>query len=194
MAQQNAKIQEVIVTTLSEAGEAHSAPMGIIEQDGQIIIQPFKPSTTYDNLKRQSHCVVNFIDDVRVFAGALTGHRDWPTIACDNIEGRYLAQALSHIEVEKVAFEDTDPRAKLTGKIVNDVMHKPFRGFNRSQSAVIEAAVLTSRLHMLPAEKIQQEMAYLKIAIDKTAGDNEREAWQWLVTKITDAGVELGDS
>jgi len=37
---------------------------------------------------------------------------------------------------------------------------------------------------MLPAEKIDTEMKYLAIAIDKTAGPNEREAWSWLVARI----------
>jgi len=191
VAQLNSKIHEVIVTTQSEQGEPHAAPMGVMEQDGQVIIQPFKPSATYNNLKRDPYCTVNFTDDVRVFAGALTGHRDWPVQPCEVIKGCYLEQALSHIELERVAFDDSDPRAKFTGKIIRDVTHAPFRGFNRAQSAVIEAAVLTSRLKMLPAEKIQQEMAYLYIAIDKTAGDREWEAWQWLVEKITSAGIEL---
>ena len=37
---------------------------------------------------------------------------------------------------------------------------------------------------MLPPEKVDSEIAYLKIAIDKTAGDAEREAWQWLLQAI----------
>jgi hypothetical protein len=191
VAQQNKKIYEVIVTTLSEEGDAHSAPMGITEADGHIVIQPFKPSATYNNLKRHRQCAVNFTDDVRVFAGALTGRRQWPTLPCHQIEGQYLEQALSHIELELIGFEDSDPRAKFTGSIISEVTHVPFRGFNRAQNAVIEAAVLTSRLHMLPAEKIQQEIDYLKIAIDKTAGDNEHEAWGWLMAKIEEHGIEL---
>ena len=47
-------------------------------------------------------------------------------------------------------------------------------------AAVIEGAVLISRLRMLPAEKVDSELAYLQIAIDKTASDEEREAWGWL--------------
>lgn len=191
MAQQNKQIHEVIVTTLSEDGTAHSAPMGIFELEGQIVIQPFKPSATYNNLKRHRQCVINFTDDVRVFAGALTGRRHWPTLPCQKIEGQYLEQALAHIELELVGFEDTDPRARFIGSIINDVTHRPFRGFNRAQNAVIEAAVLTSRLTMLPLEKIQQEINYLKIAIDKTAGEREQEAWHWLMTKIAEAGIEL---
>jgi hypothetical protein len=60
------------------------------------------------------------------------------------------------------------------------VQHAPFRGFNRAQAAVIEGAVLVSRLHLLPAEKIDTEMQYLQIAIDKTAGPDELQAWEWL--------------
>jgi hypothetical protein len=37
---------------------------------------------------------------------------------------------------------------------------------------------------MLAAEKIDSEMRYLAIAIDKTAGPHEREAWSWLVERI----------
>jgi hypothetical protein len=193
VAPQNKRIQEVIVTSMAQDGMAHSAPMGITESEGQIIIQPFKPSTTYNNLKRHRQCTINFTDDVRVFAGALTGRRNWPTLPCEQIDGQYLEQALAHIELELVGFEDNDPRACFTGNIVKEVMHAPFRGFNRAQNAVIEAAVLTSRLNMLPLEKIQQEISYLKIAIDKTAGDRELEAWHWLMAKIKDAGVVLTD-
>lgn len=193
MAQLNSKIHEVIVTTLNGDGKAHSAPMGIEEVNGHFLIKPFKPSTTYNNLKQHRQCTVNFTDDVRVFAGSLTSRRDWPTLDCQKIEGQYLAQALAHIELEIVDFDDDDPRACFKGAIVNDVIHSPFRGFNRAQSAVIEAAVLVSRLTMLPKEKIQQEIAYLKIAIEKTAGERELEAWGWLMTKIKDTGIELDE-
>ena len=49
---------------------------------------------------------------------------------------------------------------------------------------MVEAAILVSRLHMLPIEKIDAERAYLQIAIDKTAGPQEREAWQWLCEAV----------
>jgi hypothetical protein len=75
----NSKIHEVIVTTLSDENKPHSAPMGIKEVSGHFLIQPFKPSATYENLKQHRQCVINYTDDVRVFAGSLTGSRDWPT-------------------------------------------------------------------------------------------------------------------
>ena len=191
MAQLNKQIHEVIVTTLSKTGQPHSAPMGITEVSGHFLIQPFKPSATYENLKNHRQCAINYTDDVRFFAGSLTNRRDWPTLPCHQIEGQYLEQALAHSELEIIDFVDGEPRTSFTGEIVNEVIHAPFRGFNRAQSAVIEAAVLTSRLHMLSAEKVKQELRYLTIAIEKTAGDRELEAWGWLMTKIKDAGIEL---
>ena len=193
MAQLESKIHEVIVTTLSEDGGAHSAPMGISEVNGHFLIQPFKPSATYENLKRHRQCTINYTDDVRVFAGSLTGRRDWYTLPCQEIEGAYLAQALAHTELEIVSFDDDNPRACFEGAIVCEQTHAPFRGFNRAQSAVIDAAILVSRLNMLPVEKVQQEIAYLSIAIEKTAGPRELEAWGWLMTKVKDAGINLNN-
>lgn len=191
MALLDSKIHEVIVTTLSIDGTTHSAPMGISEVNGHFIIKPFKPSTTYDNLKRHRQCTINYTDDVRVFAGSLTGHRDWPTLPCQQILGQYLKQALAHSELEIIGFDDDNPRASFKGKVVYEQTHAPFRGFNRAQNAVIDAAILVSRLDMLPVEKIQQEIAYLTIAIDKTAGSKELEAWGWLMARIKEAGIKL---
>jgi len=67
---------------------------------------------------------------------------------------------------------------------VHEVTHAPFVGINRAQAAVVEAAVLVSRLHMLPQHKIDTEMAYLQIAIDKTAGAAEHEAFGWLLDAV----------
>lgn len=64
------------------------------------------------------------------------------------------------------------------------VSHAPFLGFNRAQAAVVEAAILATRLGMLPREKIDTELAYLQIAVDKTAGPVEREAWDLVTAKI----------
>jgi hypothetical protein len=70
--------------------------------------------------------------------------------------------------------------------VVFEAAHAPFKGFNRAQGAVIEAAILASRLHMLPREKIERELGYLQIAVEKTASPREHEAWRLIVEKIED--------
>jgi hypothetical protein len=67
---------------------------------------------------------------------------------------------------------------------VHEAAHSLFRGFNRAQAAVIEGAILVSRLHLLPFEKIETEMAYLSVAVQKTAGPAEQEAWSWLIERV----------
>lgn len=177
-------IFETIVVTRSETGEVHITPLGVREQDGLTVLAPFRPSITLDNLLATRSASVNLTDDVRVFAGCLTGRRAWSLTASSKIATPRLEVALTHRELETVRIEDDEIRPRVYCRVVAECAHAPFRGFNRAQAAVIEAAILVSRLHMLSSEKIDAERAYLSIAIDKTAGPAEREAWGWLMEKI----------
>ena len=179
-------IRESIITTLREDGSAHIAPMGVHETDQGLMLAPFKPSATLDNLLRDRCATINYTDDVRVYAGCLTGHRDWPTLPTDVIAGIRLKDCLSHTEVKVRTHEDDEIRPKFYCDVVHEQTHKPFHGYNRAQSAVIELAILVSRLSMLPAEKIDSEIEYLLIGLEKTAGLREREAWDWLMAKVSE--------
>lgn len=186
-------IHETVVTTLSTHGTAHVAPMGVRFEGEQVILMPFRPSITCDNIVATRCAVVNFTTDVRIFAGCVTGRRDWPTLPAGDVPCARLAGALAHAELRLVDTRDDPLRPVLTMQRVIDATHGPFTGFNRAQAAVIEGAVLVSRLHLLPREKIETEIAYLKIAIDKTAGPDEHEAWQWLTDAIA-THYERGES
>ena len=177
-------IYETVITTVNRADEVHIAPMGITRENGLIVITPFKPSTTLDNLRETKQAVINMTDDVSIIAGCLTGRRSWPLQQAEKIKGKVLQASLSHIEVEVGSVKDDVLRPHFYCKEVYSVTHAPFKGFNRAQAAVLEAAILVSRLHMLPREKINSELAYLQIAIDKTAGEKEQIAWQWLMDSV----------
>ena len=187
-------IQETIVTTQNAEGKAHLAPMGIHVQNDEFIILPFRPSTTLDNLLSTRTAVINYCDDVRIFAGCLTGHRDWPLSAAEKIKGVFLESALAHCEVEIIRVEEDAIRPKLFCKSIHQVQHSPFQGFNRAQFSVLEAAILLSRVNHLPVEKIQSELNYLSIGFEKTAGAREKEAWQWVMTAIQEKQHEAKQS
>ena len=179
----NEQIFETVVTTCSPAGVVHVAPMGVRYVGDQVVLKPFRPSTTLDNILASGTAVLNLLTDVRVFAGCVTGRRSWPTL---DVQGAgepravRLAAALEHV-VLRLDSQDGDPqRPTLHLARLRDERHASFAGFNRAQAAVIEGAVLVSRLHLLPRAKIESEMSYLQIAIDKTAGPSEHEAWHWL--------------
>ncbi|MGQ0656721.1 MAG: DUF447 domain-containing protein [Chromatiales bacterium] len=177
-------IYETVLVTRSAGGGFHIAPMGIRHQEGRVVLAPFRPSATLDNLVATGEVVINMTDDVAVIAGCLTGRRDWPLVPVQHIQGARLASTLAHAEARVERVEEDELRPRFFCKIVHEETHAPFRGFNRAQGAVLEAAILVSRLHMLPMEKIDREVEYLKIAIDKTAGDRERMAWGWLMERI----------
>lgn len=187
-------IRETIVTSLDTDGNVHVAPMGATVTEHGYILAPFRPSRTLDNLLATRCAVINMTDDVRVYAGCVSGRRrDWPTRPAERIRGAILAGALTHEEVEVASVVEDPQRPRLDCRPVHLVAHRPFRGFNRAQAAVVEAAILVSRLHLLPADKIEREMAYLSIAIGKTAGPVEREAWDWLVDRIAEHRAGRGD-
>lgn len=178
-------IFETIITTLDDKGNIHTTPFGIRKEDGYVIISPYKPSTTLQNILATQHAVLNLTDDVRVFAGALTGRQPWNLIATKDIKGFRLENCLAHQELKLVKVEDDDVRPKLYLEVIHEEQHQPFAGFNRAQAAVIELAVLVSRLTRLPMEKITQDIEYLRIAVDKTAGPREYEAWEWLIEAVS---------
>jgi hypothetical protein len=177
-------IRETIVTTVSANGEVHITPLGIIAEGDGWIIAPFHPSTTLDNLRAVPFAVANYSDDVRIFAGCLTGRRDWPLVASDEFPVPRLADALAHAELAVTGVIEDEQRPRFHCRVVRRELHAPFEGFNRAKAAVIEAAILVSRLHLLPREKIEREIAYLEIAVGKTAGAAEQQAWNWLMQKI----------
>lgn len=187
-------IYEAVVTTRNADGSIHITPMGFREEGGLVVLAPFTPSTTLDNLRRTGEAVVNLTDDVGIIAGCLTGRRDWPLQRTQAVDGARLAAALAHRELRVERIEEDPQRPRFHCREHYSETHAPFRGFNRAQAAVIEAAILVSRLGMLPAEKIQTEIDYLKIAIDKTAGPRELEAWEWLLRAIRDFEAEEMDA
>jgi hypothetical protein len=176
----NDPIYETVITSVAADGRVHVAPMGVRYPGEHVVLMPFKPSTTLDNVLASGHAVLNLVTDTRVFAGCVTGRRNWPTVAADCIAGQRLTCALGHVELELTEHRDDPQRPVLRLARVHAATHAPFKGLNRAQAAVVEGAVLVSRLHMLPLQKIETEMNYLQIAIDKTAEAAEHEAWGWL--------------
>jgi hypothetical protein len=179
------RIVETIVTTASAAGEVHLAPLGLIADGSRWIIAPFKPSKTLDNLQSNPIAAASHTDDVRVFAGCVTGRKIWPLTPTTRVKVERLAECVSHWELAVERFIEDAIRPRFVCTIVHQESHKAWEGFNRAQAAVIELAVLTTRLNMLPAEKVESELKYLEIAISKTAGPHEEEAWEWLMEKIS---------
>ncbi|MDD5037305.1 MAG: DUF447 family protein [Methylococcaceae bacterium] len=179
-------ILETIVTSQSAEGRVHVAPMGVHLVGEEMLVMPFRPSTTLENILACKSAVLNHTDDVRVFAGCLTGRRDWPLVDSERVSVKRLAASLSHMELELVRVENDELRPRLYCRVIHEANHAPFRGFNRAQYSVLEAAILATRLDRLPWSKVESELEYLRIGLEKCAGEREREAWAWLMEKFED--------
>jgi hypothetical protein len=71
-------------------------------------------------------------------------------------------------------------------------VRREFIGFNRARHAVLEAAILATRVHLLPAEQIRDELTRLRVPVEKTAGPREEEAWTMVENYVMRRLAELG--
>src|SRR3954468_9596568 len=91
--QEHQLIYETIVTTRRADGAAHIVPLGVRYEEDFIVLAPFQPSATLENVLRERCAVINFTDNVQVFAGCLTGRYTWPTIPANAVGCPRLAES-----------------------------------------------------------------------------------------------------
>ena len=180
-------ILETIVTTAASDGTVHLVPFGLIREGEDYWVAPFRPSPTIANLEAQPFFAAVAPADIRVIAGCVTGRRDWATVPCRTIPVPRLADAYGHMELQVVEVCDDPVRPRFRGRVVHAESHRPFLGHNRAVNAVLEAAILSTRLHMLNPETVLAELHHHRIAVEKTAGPAEREAWNWIAAKVAAA-------
>lgn len=68
--------------------------------------------------------------------------------------------------------------------VVHRGVRREFIGFNRARHAVLEAAIYATRLHLLPRDLVESELARLQVIVDKTAGPAEHEAMSLLADHV----------
>ena len=95
-----------------------------------------------------------------------------------------LEAACSWREVEVVRVDDTPPRSRIETRVVHRGFRREFIGFNRARHAVLEAAILATRTHLVPMEQIREELARLQVIVDKTAGPREQEAMAFVTEYV----------
>ncbi len=176
-------ILEGLVTTLDADGTPHLAPMGprVIGDFERLLLRPFPTSHTYRNLAQRREGVFHVTDDVLLLAKAAVGKANLPEIRpAEQIRGNILANACRAYEFRVESIDDSGERIHIEAGIVRTHRLRDFWGFNRAKHAVIEAAILVTRLHLIPPEEVEADFRKLKVWVDKTGGDAEREAFQFL--------------
>ncbi len=157
-------IIETLLTTQDAAGALNVAPMGVEWGEEAIVIKPFLETATFRNLAATGVAVVHLTDDALLFAQAVIHHPAAETpasVPATRVAGRVLEAACSWREVEVTAVDATPPRSRITTRVVHRGSRREFLGFNRARHAVLEAAILATRTHLLPAAEIAAEYARL---------------------------------
>ncbi len=177
-------ILEGVVTTLGLDGAMRIAPMGPIVEPGweRLVLRPFTSSRTFANLKRTGQGVFHITDDVELIAQAAVDQvaEAPPARVADSIQGKILVDACRWYGFKVESVDERDLRASLSCRIVESGFQREFAGFCRAKHAVIEAAILATRIHLLPQAQLREELARLMPLVEKTGGAAEQRAFRLL--------------
>lgn len=183
-------IIEGLLTTTSAEGTAHVAPMGpVVDANLQHwTLRPFASSNTFRNLQFNADCIFHVVDDVLpVVQAALGMPTSLPFEPLDSGAapgGRSPAWTIPsachwyHLRVTQ--WDTSQDRSVAQAQLISQRVLRPFWGWNRAKHAILEATILASRIHMLEADAIKQDLVRFEVAIGKTAGERELQAWQLL--------------
>jgi len=181
-------IVEGLVLTTATDGSPHLAPMGpLVERDLRMFtLRPFCTSQTFANMQRTGTAVFHLTDDVELLARGAIGKIEAlpPLQAIDSPPGYALADCCRWFALRVTTAEVAPPRATFHCEVVESGNVRGWFGFNRAKHAVVEAAILATRIGILPDEEIRAEITRLAPLIQKTAGEQERRAWQLLTKHI----------
>lgn len=198
-------ILECLVTTQDAAGQTNVAPMGPrfaadfhwLEPAGAaFVLRPYEPSQTLNNLLATGAGVLNFTDDVLLFAQSAlkTERRPKPELLpAHQIVGYGLRDAAAWWEFQVQSTRADGPRWEVACQVVQVTQRRNLIAFNRAMHAVIEATILATRLDLLPAADIREQLRRLEPLIEKTAGQQQLAAWQWVLEWLQQRGLRLDD-
>jgi uncharacterized protein len=181
-------ILEGIVTTIGSDGAVNIAPMGpsVDTAMERFVLRPFPTAQTYLNLRHHGEGVLHVTDDVLLLAKAAVGPVEPlpPLMPASNVRGFVLADACRYYEFRVEHFDTSQQRVHIEAQIVHAGRLRDVFGFNRAKHALLEAAILATRTHLLPLEEIEAEFRKLGVIVGKTGGRQEQEAFDFLQKHI----------
>lgn len=185
---------------VDDASMINLAPMGPIVDASfsQLTLRPFTSSTTYQNLKATGQGVFHVTDDALLIArGAIgklaasfksasqkTNKTPQPGKVvvkhATHAQGVVLADACRAFEFRVTSLDDSQDRTHIEAEVVHRETLREFLGFNRAKHAVLEAAILATRIHLTGSSPVLTEYDKLQVIVDKTGADDEHTAMREL--------------
>lgn len=180
-------ILEALVTTADDHGRVNLAPMGpdVAPDFTEIALKPFKTSTTYENLQTSGKAVIHVTDDACLIARCAIG--DVPATATTHplaSDSRFhiLDDCCRYFAVEIESWSDDPQRPVARCRIHEARTVRDFFGFNRAAHALIEAAILATRVHLLPVDQMERQIEALRPLVEKTGTAQHLRTFEQLRT------------
>ena len=126
-------------------------------------------------------------DDVLLFSRAAINQLETNSIEttpAETIDGQIIANTCRWYEFVVRFVDDSSPRATFKCKTLKQGKRRDFWGFNRGKNAILEAAILATRVKFLPAAEIQEQYRRLESIVQKTGGKNEHRALELLTAFV----------
>ncbi len=184
----HAMIVEGLLTTVDEQGRVNVAPMGpIVRPDwSALVLRPFEGSQTLANLRATGRGVFHVVDDAELLARCAIGHRDPapPMHWNEQARGWVLDRACRWYALEVQCWGGTPPRLEATSRVAACGRLRDFVGWNRARHAVLEAAILATRVAWLPQQQLAEALNFLAPLVYKTGDAAEHRAFALLVQYV----------
>jgi hypothetical protein len=127
-------------------------------------------------------------DDVLVLARTAIGlDPAVETRDADIVRGRILTGACRYYEFRVAELDDRDERTTIVVDTVAEGRLRDFFGLNRAKHAVVEAAILATRVAFLPIDEILADFRKLGVLVEKTGGSDEHAAFALLNEYVVNA-------
>jgi hypothetical protein len=185
-------ILEGLVTTVDPEGRPHVAAMGPWVRDDEVtagslqglVLRPFPTSQTAAHVLRTRAGVFHLCDDVLLLARVVAGDGCAPDVRpASRVEGFILSAACRAFEFEVTSVGAAETRLRLDALVLASHELRPFTGFNRAAHAVVEAAILVTRLHLLADDELRMRFDELAVLVEKTGGRREHDAFELLARR-----------
>lgn len=195
MAEHPTMILEGIATTIDEAGRVNIAPMGphVDAAMQHLVLRPYQTAQTFANLQGRGQGVFHVTDNVELLAQAAIGQiTESPAMRpATAVDGFILEEACRWYAFRVTSIDTEQPRATILAEVVDSGRQRDFFGFNRAKHAVLEAAILATRVELLPADDILAEFHRLEVWVRKTGGEAEHRAFDLLTHYVQRAISDL---
>ncbi|MCD1295645.1 DUF447 domain-containing protein [Methanocella sp. CWC-04] len=169
-------ITEVIVTTISSEGIPNAAPMGIVRRGDRMVIRMYPGTRTLKNVKETGYLVANFTLDPLIYV----------TSAFEDLNCGFFVFEQGMLPPRlKDAFGWVYFKCKTEGVVELEpvdvkVVERRVPRFSRGFAAVIDAAILGTRMHLFKEDEARKKFHEYDVIVNKCGGSKELEAMKKL--------------